>query len=125
MTFDDPWLDENLEALDQICLLEVPIVTAQTSADGWGLGNVPSGDSNVTNIPLHCMEVPQRVFLDRTNGITQAVTLGLVIEDPNDDVQESRRVTFQDRRYQIRMSIEPIQHNLKRVLLDEIGPGGN
>jgi hypothetical protein len=123
MIFDDPWIvDDDTETLDQVCLIETPPVITQTTADGWGLGN-----STVTGTPeyvtVRCMEIPERLFIDRTEGIMQAVSIGLIVKDTTDVVMKERRIQYHERRYQVKTILESSQHGLKRVLLEEVGSG--
>lgn len=122
MDFDDAWLDDDTEALEHTCLVEVPSVGMQSAADGWGLGTVTtSGTPNY--VSCACMEIPERVFIDRVDGVTKAVSIGLIIDDEDGDVVEARRIQYNSKRYQVTQILEPRQHNLKRVLLAEINQG--
>lgn len=124
MDFEGAWIHSDEEALDSTCLLEIPPGLIQTLSDGWGLGNAIS-TGTVAFHTLSCMEVPQQLYIDRVDGQTKAVTIGLVVDDPNDLVTPERRLQFDGKRYQVKSFLDPIQHDgLKRVLLAEIS-GGN
>lgn len=118
MTFDDPFLLNDADALTEQCLIEVPVATT-TQADAWGLG-ATSPPSSVT-YSVQCMEVPQRVYVDRETGLEVAVSLGLEVLDAQGIVSPECRIQYRGTRYQIKSVIAPVQHTVKRVLLDEIG----
>jgi hypothetical protein len=125
VTFDDPWIvEDDTDILDQVCLVEIPPAVLQTTADEWGLGN---SATTVTPeyVTVQCMEIPERLFIDRTEGLTQAVSIGLVVKDTDSVIMKERRIQYRSRRYQVKTIIAPAQHDLKRVLLAEIGSGGN
>lgn len=125
MTFDDPWLltDDTTDSLDRTCLVEIPAAVVQTSADAWGLGHaVTTATPNYQSLP--CMEIPRSLFIDRVDGVTKAVSAGLLLLDADNLVQESTRIQFDNRRYQVTEILAPLQHAVKRVILAEIS-GGN
>lgn len=123
MTFDDPWLLSDDDILDRTCLIEIPAAVIQTTADEWGLG-ASTSVATPEYVSLDCMEIPQRLFIDRTEGVTKAVSIGLIIKDTDGIVDDSRRLQFNGVRYQVTNVTAPLQHDLKRVLLTEIS-GGN
>ena len=125
MTFDDPWLndDDTMDILDRTCLVEIPSAVIQTSADAWGLGSaVVTATPDYQSLP--CMEIPRSLYIDRVEGVTKSVSVGLVILDAHGLVNESTRIQFDGRRYQVKEVVAPLQHKVKRVVLAEIS-GGN
>jgi hypothetical protein len=118
MTFDDPFLLNDADALTDQCLVEVS-TTVTTDADDWGLGALSSSSPDTHT--MQCMEVPQRLFIDRATGVEVPVSMGLCVLDQQGLIQPSCRIQYNGKRYQVRSIIESAQHRVKRILLDEVG----
>lgn len=111
MTFIDPWLTDDSEALTAICYVEV-------------YGNASSAFGPTAETPnllaLSCLEQPPRQVLDREQGVLRTIPMQLLIEDVNGVVEHSSRIQYNGERYQVQPLITSPQNDLVRVRLEKL-----
>ena len=89
------------------------------AAEEWGIGAAIT--PTYEEIVLACMEIPQKVVIDRTMGVEMAITKGLLIQDTSDIITTASRIEYNGNLYAITSIVKSKENqSLKRVLLSKI-----
>jgi hypothetical protein len=120
-TFTDPFLHDDTEALNEVCYVEIPSNTNPSSGDEWGLGSLEREDEPTTLQGLSCMQIPERLFIDRAEGIEKTISPGLLISDPSGFVLPERVIQYNSTRYRVTNVMAHNIQDIVRVLMTAQG----
>ena len=119
MQFDDPFLLDDADALNQTCEIVIPDVPTQSLADKYGVGGLVEGHLEVRQ-RLPCMEIPATMYVDHKQGIHGIIAPELIVYDPHGYVQIQRVLWFSSKVYRITGLVSPSMLKLKRLTLQLI-----
>ena len=100
MTFEGWWINDDTDALDETCTVSLPDDPFTPSdADGFGIGGAFQGTPST--VSLSCMLVPSKEVVNRETGRVVLTPVQLLIQDESTQVEDSSRITYQTRQYEI------------------------